>query len=1055
MAQNENIVIKLMADTSNYTTKMQAASAQAEKLSTASQKPLSTTQKLEAGFTKAGLAVGALSVAVGVAAVKSFMDFDASMSVVQSNTHATGSELQSLRDAALDAGQRTVYSATESADAINELAKAGMSTADILNGGLNGALDLAASDGMAVSDAAELMASTLAQFNLTGKDSTKVADALAAGAGKAQGSASDLGMALSQAGLVANQYGISMQETTGTLAAFANAGMIGSDAGTSLKTMLLKLASPTDKAQSTLDELGISAYDAQGNFVGLSGLAGQLQEKMSGLSMEQRNAALQTIFGTDAIRGANVLYKEGSAGIDEWTSSVSDSGYAAEQGAARMDNLKGDIEQFGGAVETSLIKIGSGANGALRGVVQNVTGLVTAFGDLDPKIQQWVVMSGLAVGAAAALHKGLGGLSDSTSTFKKNAGLVLDPIQRIKTAAPQLSSGISQLSQAFGNAGRTAGSSSKAVGGLKTVGSGLVSLMGGPWGIAFTAASVALDVYAQHAAQSKAATSALSDSMSDGTNGVQKLVEMIKTGDNIDWGAWQKFETNGIASYSELLDKVGVSYTTAAKAASGNKAALDVYNVALENNNSVGIAHKAIVDEGTIKMGQLSKQYTSAKEAAKAEAEATKAETTEKVNNTLATAGLTTATEASTDSTEESADANDILADKLGASTKGINDQAAALGEAVSALKTYYGFAQSVFDADTKLGKAVNDANDAIKENGRTLDSNTEKGQANRDALSGVVSAVQDSAEAYARNGSSIDEVNSIMAKGREQVVKLAESFGMSSADAQAFADSVGLTKDGVNKLTTEINKTPEQKTTNITTTAPQAKKEVDDYIESCKAIPDSTSTNTTTTAQRAKMEVDVLTGGIKAIPGSHSTKVSTPGSSGSIGSVQTLNDKLGNVPLNTSANVVVNGIGSALSQLSQLQTALGMVRQTSVGTSVSLANITNKATGGYISGPGTATSDSIPARLSNGEYVIRASAVDHYGVGLFDQLNYQQYASGGLVQKYQTGIVPNKMDGGVSRSSQAPIINLTYVDQVAGLGGEARLTQAARRAKSILADVY
>lgn len=238
---NRNITVRLLADTSNFTAGMAKVSGESQKAATTMEATGGKTKLLTTGIAAAGLAAGAL----GVAAIKMAADFDASMSTVQANTGASAEEMDQLRQAAIDAGARTVYSADESADAINELGKAGMSTTDILSGGLNGALDLAASDGMAVGEAAELMSSAMAQFNLTGKDATKVADALAAGAGKAQGSAHDLGYALQQSGMVANSFGISMEETVGTLTSFANAGMIGSDAGTSLKTMLIALAKPT------------------------------------------------------------------------------------------------------------------------------------------------------------------------------------------------------------------------------------------------------------------------------------------------------------------------------------------------------------------------------------------------------------------------------------------------------------------------------------------------------------------------------------------------------------------------------------------------------------------------------------------------------------------------------------------------------------------------------------------------------------------------------------------------------------------------------------------
>src|SRR5207342_2492910 len=196
-----------------------------------------------------------------------------------------------------------------------------------------GALNLAATGNLDVADSAEVAATAMAQFNLSGRDVPHIADLIAAGAGKAQGEVSDMAAALKQSGLVASQFGLSIEETTGTLAAFANAGLIGSDSGTSFKTMLLSLASPSAKAAGLMKELGIAAYDAQGNFVGITQLAEQLKQKLGPLSQAQRDAALATIFGTDAIRAANVLYKEGGQGITDWTSKVNDSGFAAEAAA--------------------------------------------------------------------------------------------------------------------------------------------------------------------------------------------------------------------------------------------------------------------------------------------------------------------------------------------------------------------------------------------------------------------------------------------------------------------------------------------------------------------------------------------------------------------------------------------------------------------------------------------------------------------------------------------------------------------------------------------------
>lgn len=342
------------------------------------------------GLETVGDAAGkvGLAAAAGLgAAVFAAANFDQAMSDVQAATHESTQNMEALRAAAIKAGADTAFSATEAAAGIENLAKAGVSTADILDGGLSGALDLAAAGSIDVGTAAEQAATAMNQFKLKGEDVPHIADLLAAAAGKAQGEVTDFGMALNQSGLVAAQMGLSIEETTGTLAAFASAGLEGSDAGTSLKTMLLRLANPSQKASETMEELGIHAYDAQGNFVGLESLSGQLQGAFKGQTQAQRDAALATIFGSDAIRAANVLYSEGSDGIAEWTANVDDSGYAADTAATKLDNLAGDLEAFKGSLETALIGSGEDAQGPLRSLVQGATDVVNAFNEAPDSVQ--------------------------------------------------------------------------------------------------------------------------------------------------------------------------------------------------------------------------------------------------------------------------------------------------------------------------------------------------------------------------------------------------------------------------------------------------------------------------------------------------------------------------------------------------------------------------------------------------------------------------------------------------------------------------------------------
>ena len=369
----------------------------------AHRKRMDSMTQVGTGLVAAG---GAVALGIGLI-VKRSMEFDKAMSSVGAAANASGGRLEALRKAAIKAGADTQYSATEAAGAEEELAKAGVSTRDILSGGLKGALNLAAAGQIDVADAAETAASAMTQFGLSGKDVPHIADLLSAAANKAQGGVSDMAYALKQSGLVAAQTGLSINETTGALAAFASNGLIGQDAGTSFKQMLISLANPTSKASGLMEDLGISAYDASGNFVGISKFAGILHDKLAKLTPQQRQSALATIFGSDAIRAASILYQQGSKGISSWITKVNDQGNAARTAAAKTDNLAGDIERLKGSLETAAIGAGSGLNGVLRGLVKGADAVVDAFNGLPGPVQTGVVAVGGLAGAASLVAGGL------------------------------------------------------------------------------------------------------------------------------------------------------------------------------------------------------------------------------------------------------------------------------------------------------------------------------------------------------------------------------------------------------------------------------------------------------------------------------------------------------------------------------------------------------------------------------------------------------------------------------------------------------------------------
>lgn len=303
---------------------------------------------------------GLAAAAVGVtkSAINLEGQFSQTMNLIRASTDAPSAELEKMRGLAMKLGADTSYSANEAADAMLELAKAGIDTKTIMGGGVAGTLQLAAAGGTELGTAATIASNALNAFNLEGRDMAAVAAALAGGANASSASVESLGQGLQQVGPSAVNAGLSIQETVAALSAFDAAGVKGSDAGTSLKTMLARLVPDNEKAAGAMETLGVNALDAEGNFRSLTDIAGQLQRGMKGLSDAERTRALNAAFGSDASRAAIVLSKEGAAGLRDYVKATNDQGAAQKMAEARMEGTKGALERLSGAVETAQLKLG-------------------------------------------------------------------------------------------------------------------------------------------------------------------------------------------------------------------------------------------------------------------------------------------------------------------------------------------------------------------------------------------------------------------------------------------------------------------------------------------------------------------------------------------------------------------------------------------------------------------------------------------------------------------------------------------------------------------------
>jgi TP901 family phage tail tape measure protein len=331
---------------------------------------------------------------LGAASVRTAADFEVAMAQVAVATDTPVSGLQNLSDLAKQLGADTIFSANEAAQAMLELAKAGINPAQIEAGALSNTLNLAAASGMQLAESAVVMSAGMNTFNLSAKDSTSIVDALAGAANASAADVSDIALALQQTGQQAVASGLTIQETTAALAAFADAGVRGSDAGTSFKTFLQRLNPVSAEAAKTMKQLGIEFFDSSGNMKDLTDIAGEVQKGFKGLTQEQRLAAMQTIFGSDALRAANILYDEGSIGIAKYITATSESGTAAEMAAARNSGLAGALEALKGSMETAALVIGETLAPTIKTVAGALQDFFNGFTKLNTSTQKAIVFFG-------------------------------------------------------------------------------------------------------------------------------------------------------------------------------------------------------------------------------------------------------------------------------------------------------------------------------------------------------------------------------------------------------------------------------------------------------------------------------------------------------------------------------------------------------------------------------------------------------------------------------------------------------------------------------------
>lgn len=777
---------ELRANVGNYTTGMEKAKAATEGLADSQAKASESTDKLggkalsqtdswrtvSTGLIGAGAAAAAFGIALPT---KSAADFEAAMAQVS----ATGPEAkQRLSDLAVAARESATdidgagYSAVQAAGGIEALIKAGVGVDDVMGGAMQGSLALAAAGQMGVAEAAEAAATAMTQFKLEGKDVPHIADLLAAGAGKAQGDVSDFTMALSQSGLVASQFGLSIEDTVGTLTAFASAGLLGSDAGTSFRNMLLRLADPAGEAGDLLKDLGINAYDAQGEFVGIVDLSGQLQAKLGGLTDQQRQATLAQVFGTDAIRAASIMYEQGAAGMQDWIDQTNDAGYAQEVASERLNSLNGDLQKLWGVLGEVSIAAGEANSGPLRGLVQTITDLLRAASE-NPEVLQTVAIGIGAIGVAAAAFGITMKIVTAVVEFR-------DAVAKLGTTAKTATPDIDGAEKASGRLSKTLGAA------------GRIAAAGG---ILIFLGNLRNALLATKTGSEEAETAMLR--FVEGTGDLDKVFTRTD-----GTGIWESARggVNDLESALQALSDGTPKWTGRYKAVAEQ---FDLIDQSLTNMDpeQAGVAFSRLRDSADelgipldVLLGQLDGYVAKADAAAAANGSG---ELSFQQLMAILSAGIPVVEETAT-VTDDAATQTQRLREAQQASAAAAEAQAQAVADSLTSINDYYTSVLGASDANIALEASFDAATESAEKHGATLDLDTDAGRANQSALNDIVKAAYSNAEAMTAAGNSTEEVTASTQRARDSFIVAAQQMGLNEEQAGTLADELGLIPEDV-----------------------------------------------------------------------------------------------------------------------------------------------------------------------------------------------------------------------------------------------------------------
>lgn len=384
MAVVKNLLVRAGADFSELQKEMQKA----EKFMKSASKQITDIGKtLTVGITTPLLGLGTIS-------VKTATDFQESMSKVSAISGATGDDLERLTDMAKQMGATTKFSASESAEAFQYMAMAGWKTEDMLSG-ISGIMNLAAASGEDLAIVSDICTDALTAFGMSAEESGRFADILASASSNANTNVSMLGESFKYVAPLCGSMGYSAEDASIALSLMANAGIKGSQSGTSLKTALTNMLSPTSSMASVMEEYGLSLTNADGSMKSLQDVMIMLREKMGGLDEATQGAAASTLFGKEALAGMLAIINASDADFEKLTTAIYNCDGTAQNMAETMqNNLNGKLTQLKSALEGVAISFGEVLIPMLMKVVESITNVVQKFANLDEGTRKLILIIG-------------------------------------------------------------------------------------------------------------------------------------------------------------------------------------------------------------------------------------------------------------------------------------------------------------------------------------------------------------------------------------------------------------------------------------------------------------------------------------------------------------------------------------------------------------------------------------------------------------------------------------------------------------------------------------